>query len=117
MYEPDEECRKMISVLEKLCEKKSISPHALAKKAGISTSTMSYIMNGKTKPQVYTVLQLCNALDVRMSDLFDSRNEEPQAAEYLTYKEKELLDSYRLFSDRKKELLRIYIDMLQSYED
>lgn len=54
MYDPDEECKAMIAEIKRLCEQMNLTPHALAKEAGISTSTISYLMNGKTKPQVYT---------------------------------------------------------------
>lgn len=60
MYDPDKECKEMIETVKRLCEQKNITPHVLAKQAGISTSTISYLVNGKTKPQVYTVLLLCN---------------------------------------------------------
>ena len=59
MYDPDEECKAMIATIKRLCEQKNMTPHALAKEAGISTSTISYLVNGKTKPQVYTILMLC----------------------------------------------------------
>ena len=62
MHDPDEECRAMIAAIKRLCEQKNMTPHALAKEAGISTSTISYLINGKTKPQVYTILLLCNVL-------------------------------------------------------
>lgn len=71
MYNPDKECKEMITAIQRLCEQKNMTLHALAKEAGISTSTISYLVNGKTKPQVYTILMFCNALGVRISDLFD----------------------------------------------
>ena len=119
MYNPDEECKAMVAALKKLCEQKGMSPHALAKEAGISTSTISYLMKGKTRPQVYTVLELCNVLGVSINELF-SRPDTDVTAEtgiqYITCDEKKLLDCYRGLSDKKKELLRIYVDMLHQYE-
>ena len=119
MYNPDEECKAMVAALKKLCEQKGMSPHALAKEAGISTSTISYLMKGKTRPQVYTVLELCNVLGVSINELF-SRPDTDVTAEtgiqYITCDEKNLLDCYRGLSDKKKELLRIYVDMLRWYE-
>ena len=47
MYDPDEKCKEMISTLKRLCKQKGIKPHVLAKEAGISTSTISYLVNGK----------------------------------------------------------------------
>ena len=119
MYNPDEECKAMVAALKKLCEQKGMSPHALAKEAGISTSTISYLMKGKTRPQVYTVLELCNVLGVSINELFSRADTDVTAEtgiQYITCDEKNLLDCYRGLSDKKKELLRIYVDMLHQYE-
>jgi len=120
MYDPDEECKAMIVAIKRLCEQKNMTPHALAKEAGVSTSTISYLVNGKTKPQVYTILLLCNVLGVRISDLFDNvatTEISGLGVRYITWEEEKLLDYYQGLSDKKKELLRIYVDMLQQYED
>ena len=119
MYNPDEECKAMVAALKKLCEQKGMSPHALAKEAGISTSTISYLMKGKTRPQVYTVLELCNVLGVSINELFSRADTDVTAEtgiQYITCDEKKLLDCYRGLSDKKKELLRIYVDMLRQYK-
>ncbi|MCI6996754.1 MAG: helix-turn-helix transcriptional regulator [Eubacterium sp.] len=119
MYNPDEECKAMVAALKKLCEQKGMSPHALAKEAGISTSTISYLMKGKTRPQVYTVLELCNVLGVSINELFSRAGTDVTAEtgiQYITCDEKKLLDCYRGLSEKKKELLRIYVDMLRQYE-
>ena len=119
MYNPDEECKAMVAALKKLCEQKGMSPHALAKEAGISTSTISYLMKGKTRPQVYTLLELCNVLGVSINELFDRPDTDVSTEtgiQYITCDEKKLLDCYRGLSDKKKELLRIYVDMLHQYE-
>lgn len=117
MYNPDEECRAMVAMLKRICEQRGMSPRTVAIRAGISTSTMSYIVKGKTNPQVYTVLQLCNALGVQIGDLFERGDGVSEAVEYVTSEEKELVDCYRCLSDRKKELLRIYVDMLRQYDE
>lgn len=118
MYDPDEECKAMIATIKRLCEQKNMTPHALANKAGISTSTISYLVNGKTKPQVYTILVLCNVLGVRISDLFDNvatTEMSGSGVQYITCEEEKLLDCYRGLSDKKRALLRIYVDMLRKY--
>ena len=123
MYDPEEECKAMIAALKRFCEQKNITPHALAKEAGISTSTISYLMNGKTKPQVCTVLMLCNVLGVTISELFDdkygvmSTEISESGVQYITCEEEKLLDCYRHLPDKKRELLKIYVDMLQQYDE
>lgn len=114
MYDPDEECRTMIVTLKKLCQQKNMTPHAVAKEAGISTSTISYLLNGKTKPQVYTILVLCNVLGVTVSELFDSKDNGVFTGD-IAGEEEKLIDCYRHLSDKKKEMLRIYVDMLLRY--
>lgn len=118
MYDPDEEYKLMIATINRLCEKKNMTLHALAKEAGISTSTISYLINGKTKPQVYTVLVLCNVLGVRIGDLFDDATKISESGiQYITSEEEKLLDYYRGLSYKKRGLLKIYVDMLSQYED
>lgn len=74
MYDPDEACRMMAASIKRICGQRGISPYALAKKAGISASSISYLLNGRTRPQVYTVLLICNALGVTIGELFDVEN-------------------------------------------
>ena len=148
MYNPDKECEAMIEALKKLCQQKNMTPYAVAKEAGISSSTVSYIMNGRTKPQMYTVLLMCNVLGVTISQLFEEsagtsgtepesacgvgaekQETEPESAcadgaekqetepgsacGKITGEEEELLKICRSFSEKKKELLRIYMNTLQ----
>lgn len=115
MYDPDKECKVMIANLKKFCNQRGITPHALAKEAGISTSTISYLMTGKTRPQVYTILLFCNVLDVKMSDLFDHKKVESSTKEQ-EYMEMNILASYRNLSNEKKKLLKLYMDMLEKYD-
>lgn len=119
MYDPDEECKAMIAALKKCCEEKNITPYALAKKAGISTSTISYLMNGKTNPQLYTVLVLCDVLGIKIGDLFEDRNvairgELEDKKIFITCEEEKLLECYWHLSDNKRKLLKVYMNMLLS---
>lgn len=100
-----------------------MSLRALAKEAGISTLTMSYLMNGKTKPQICTILMFCNVLGVTIGELFDG---EYAAASKETLDSEEpgkicgeakLLECYCLLSDEKKKFLLILADMLMQYND
>ena len=70
IYNPDESCKIMLNNIKKLCKRKKISPYVIARTSGISTSTMSYLLNGKTKPLIYTILMICNQLGVTIGELF-----------------------------------------------
>lgn len=80
-------------------------------------------MNGRTKPQVYTILLLCNVLGISISQLFEdkdtNRNVELSGIEmkHLTCEEEKILIAYHCLSDKKKQLLGIYINMLLQYDD
>ena len=70
IYYLDEKCKEMVVVIRSPCEQKNMMPHAPEKEATISASTISNLVNGKTKLQVYAILVLCNVLRVRISNLF-----------------------------------------------
>lgn len=134
-YDPDLECEKLIENIRTLCELKSMSHYAVALKAEISNSTMHSLMNGKTKPYIHTLFKLCNALEVTVVDLFgmtfisdtemeacasvESTREEENACKILSgglkADETELLIRYRCLTNKKKEMLREYAEMLRQY--
>lgn len=72
-------------------------------------------MNGKTNPQLYTLLAICNVLDVSISDLLST--EKQDGGEESWKEEKKLLSSYRKLSPGKKRLLAAYTEMLLNYQD
>lgn len=112
VYNPDEEYERMLVALKKFREKKGLSANGLAKKAGISTSTMSYLVNGRTKPQLYTLLVICNVLGISIGDLFEGEGCSPEEEK----EEEKLLACYRQLSDEKKKMLQTYVEMLREYE-
>lgn len=123
MYNPDKTCKVMINRIKKICDQKKMTPYTLAKEAGVSTSTVSYLLSGRTKPQVYTLLLLCNVLDVSISELFEYEGSNQfidiseTELQFITYEEKELLCKYRDFSYKKREMLKTYVEMLNQYRD
>lgn len=49
--------------------------YALAKATGLSTSSLSNLLKGNTKPYVYTLLLICEALSISITDLFAEKAE------------------------------------------
>ena len=128
MYDPKFECEALISRISELCKLKGYSYYAIAKKANISTSTMYSIMEGKTLPQLFTLFNICNVLEIPIASIFEStavhedntsNNLKPPDAQSinLSSAEKHILQFYREISDKKRELLQIYIDMLRQYRE
>jgi len=55
--------------IKTLRQQRGFSQYALAKKAGVSQSTLSYIEKGAKTPRFETLQALCRAMDVTLLDL------------------------------------------------
>ena len=115
-YNPEQKCEDLIRNIREQCEKHNISYYALAKEADVSTSTLHALMAGKTKPYMYTVYKLCNALDISIMDLLDDEDM-PENTTELNAKEREIISSYRKFSRSKKRMLEMYMRMLEQFRE
>lgn len=115
-YNPEQKCEDLIRNIRKQCENHDISYYALAKEADVSTSTLHALMAGKTKPYMYTVYKLCNALDISIMDLLDDEDM-PENTTELNTKEREIISSYRKFSRSKKRMLETYMRMLEQFKE
>lgn len=82
----------------------------------MSTSTLHTLMGGKTKPYMYTVYKLCNALDISIMDLLDDEDM-PENTTELGAKESEIISSYRKLSGSKKRMLETYMKMLEQFKE
>ena len=114
-YNPEEKTKELIQNINKICEIRGISHYTLAKKADISTSTLHSLLAGKTKPYMYTVYRLCNALDMPIADLLIEDADEK--IENISKEELELLLFYRKCSPSKRHLLEIYMQMLAEFQE
>lgn len=62
MYNPEEECEKIARKIKLLIEVKGMSIYSTAEKAGISPSTLNELLHERSRPQMYTLFKVCNAL-------------------------------------------------------
>ena len=115
-YNPEQKCEDLIRKLREQCGNHNISYYALAKEADVSTSTLHALMAGKTKPYMYTVYKLCNALDISIRDILDDEDM-PENTTELSAKEREIISTYRKYSRSKKRMLETYMRMLEQYEE
>lgn len=113
-YNPEEKCEQLVENIKLLCKERAISYYALAQKADISTSALHSMMTGKTKPYMYTVYKLCNALEIPISELLI--DEEYEEKEVLTFDELQMLAVYRQLSVGEKDLIHDVVKLLQGYE-
>ena len=79
----------------------NLSIRQLSKKSGVAGGTLSYIFQGKVIPNIYTLLCLCQAMDLPLNALF-VEDEEQFAA---NAKETLLLKIYRELSPMSQDTL------------
>lgn len=54
------------------CEERNLTYYALARNAGVPLTTLMHIVDGSTRnPGIYTMMRLCNALELPMTELLD----------------------------------------------
>ena len=106
-YDPDDEYECMLKRLKEICNERKISNYALAKYTGLSTSSISKLMNGETRPYLDTLLKICKTLRISLMEL--------QEEDMSDRPEEELVRKYRLMNDTKRNMANIYMDMLLSY--
>lgn len=109
-YDPDEECGKLVRKIRYLIEAKGMSIYNTAERAGISPSTLNELLHKRSRPQMYTLFKLCNALEVSLEDMFNIETSK------LATDEEKILLSYRYLPDWKRKKLNEYIEMLIQYE-
>lgn len=110
MYNPDEDYQVMLAKLRTICQNKNITQYALAKATGMSTSSLSCLMREETKPYIYTVLTICDALDVTIADLLERQGYDENVEDV-----EDLINAYRCLSPEKKRMLKVYMHMLLQY--
>lgn len=113
MYNSKEKCKEIAQKFRLLCDARGTTPYKVAKKAGLSSSTISCFLAGRTMPRMDTMLMLCEQLGTSITDFFDER----EVAQLQTHEEENLVEAYRNLSAQKKELLHIYLKMLMQYEE
>ena len=113
MYNSKEKCKEIAQKFKELCNARGTTPYKVAVQAGLSTSTVSCFLSGKTIPKLDTVLMLCNSLGISITDIFDER----EVIDQQTQEERNILESYRNLPEQKKEWLRIALKMLLQYTE
>lgn len=113
MYNPQEKCEQLALKFKQICEIKGCTPYKLVKDTGVSSSTVSGFIKGKTKPRIDTLLILCNLLGITMTEFF----EEGETVAQMTKEEEELLKIYRVLPKDKRERLNYYTKMLVQYKE
>ena len=94
----------IIERIEQLCEKKHISRYRLAKKSGISQSSISTLLNRKSYPTIQTLEKLCKGFDITLAQFF-AKDEIPD----LTEEQKKLLKYWDAMDNHSHKLVFAYM--------
>ena len=106
MYNTKEKCLEIARRFEQLCEERGTTPYKIAWYSGLSSSTVSNFLAGKTVPRIDTVMILCNQLGVTVTDIFD----EWERVEVTAQDEEMVLHTYRnLPEDKKKAFMKLLL--------
>lgn len=64
---------KLANRIKYLCRASNISYYVLSYKSAVPLTTLMNIINCSTKnPGIFTIIKICNGLDITIKDFFDS---------------------------------------------
>lgn len=97
---------------KEILQKYGITASELSRRCGVSTSTLSTFVNGRSKcqnMQISTFLRICKGLDIPfetfVEDLFDGEEENPGKKALLSGDEESLVSDFRGFNAQAKSCL------------
>lgn len=97
---------------KEILEKYGITASELSRRSGVSTSTLSTFVNGRSKcqnMQISTFLRICKGLDIPfetfVDDLFDGEEGNPGKEALLSGEEESLVSDFRGFNAQAKSCL------------
>lgn len=97
---------------KEILEKYGITASELGRRSGVSTSTLSTFVNGRSKcqnMQISTFLRICKGLDIPfetfVDDLFDGEEGNPGKEALLSGDEERLVSDFRGFNSQAKSCL------------
>ena len=107
----DEINGKVSERLKELMEKKGLTKARLSQKAGISASNLYSILRGDTVPTIYTLILLCQAMDVSLAFILKPIETDNAAAE-----ESEWTQYADRLSTKNQQIITAVINILLKYQ-
>jgi len=89
----------IIKRVTELREQRGWSKNHLAKKSGLSQSTVSNLYNRPHEPTISTLESLCNGFGISLSEFFNADGD----ATFLTEEQKHLLSEWSKLSETQKQ--------------
>ena len=96
-----------MDVLERINElrkNRGWSIYKLAEESGITQSTLANMFTRKSNPSIPTLIQLCEAFGITLSQFFDDKELEYSDDELM------LLSNYKKLKEKEKHIINSFID-------
>lgn len=107
----DEINHKVSERLKELMEAKGLTKAGLSQKAGISASNLYSILRGDTIPTIYTLILLCQAMDVSLAFFLKTVETDNAAAD-----ESEWTQYADRLSTKNQQIITAVINILLKYQ-
>jgi len=95
----------IVNRIIELKKKNDWSDYRLSKKAGISQSTLSNLINRGNSPSIFTLEKICNAFEITLAQFFD----EDSNTQVLTEKQRDLLNDWNHLKPDQKDKVKAYM--------
>ena len=94
--------------VDELCKQRNISKYRLSSLTGISQSAFSKMARQQSSLSLETIQRICDALGISLSQFFCETEEYPD----LTAQQKQLLHSWTLLDEKKREFCLLMIEQM-----
>ena len=115
MYNESNSWEKILERLQEIIRLKGITIYEINKRTNIATSTLYSIIKGENIPRISTLIIICNALGIELSDILIGREYIETKKQILSRDEIELIEVYRSIGAEKQRLLNLFADMVREY--
>ncbi|GFI51094.1 HTH-type transcriptional regulator PuuR [Lachnospiraceae bacterium] len=92
----------MAERIRELCAKKKMSQYELAKRAGMTQSSISSLLNEGNVPKITTVEKVCKGFGITLSQFFSKEDNFPDLSE----EQLEVLNTWEKLSAKEKLAVR-----------
>lgn len=103
----------IIERIKAICVARSWSFYRLAKKSGITYSTLCTMLHKANAPSMSTLIKICNGLEITLAEFFDEGNERV----LLTDTQRKHLDNWDALSIENRQIVDNYIRFLLTEQD
>lgn len=99
----------IVDKINELCEKRHMSQYELAKKAGMSQSSLSNLINQRSVPTIGTLEKICNGFGISLAQFFSNEGEFPD----LSAEQIEMLNAWGTLSGKEKAAMMKILDSIK----